>query len=102
MVKNQAVTVVSTLPLLHMTPSCTEGGALDIVPDVIGILPADAIKILRGIGYILPGRILAYTTLSGMFSEYEIDQDIDCPACSGKKHQIQYLDCSVNCDIGKY
>lgn len=63
-----------------LTPSCSEGGVLGILPGVIGCIQAnECIKILLDIGQTLSGRMLVYDALNMNFREFKLQRDPQSP-----------------------
>ena len=72
-------------PPAGLIPNCAEGGALGVLPGLIGTLQAtEAIKIITGIGEPLIGPILLYDALRLRFREIALPRDADCPVCGDR------------------
>lgn len=90
-------------PPANLTPNCSEGGVLGVLPGIIGCMQAsEAIKVLTGIGEPLVGRLFIFDAL--MFSTQIIDfeQEKNCALC-GKTPIITTLqDYQFFCRIDQF
>jgi sulfur-carrier protein adenylyltransferase/sulfurtransferase len=85
-------------PPPELAPSCAEGGVLGVLPGVVGTLQAtEAIKLLLGLGEPLVGRQLRYDALTMEFVELRMRRDPDCPVCSKRPDEIEFIDYEQFC-----
>ncbi len=88
-------------PPLGLVPSCAEGGVLGILPDLIGVIQAtEALKLLRGRGESLSGRLLLIDALGMKFRELRVRRDADCPVCGDHPTILELIDYEAFCGIG--
>jgi len=70
-------------PPAELSPNCSAGGVIGVLPGVIGLIQAtEAVKLILGIGQSLSGRLLRFDALSMRFSEVAYRRRVDCPTCS--------------------
>ena len=63
-----------------MVPSCAEGGVVDVLPGIIGVIQAtEAVKIITGIGTTLSGRLLLFDALAMKFRELKLRPNPERP-----------------------
>ena len=85
-------------PPPEMAPSCAEGGVLGVLPGVVGTLQAtEAVKLLLGVGEPLIGRQLRYDALAMEFVELRMHRDPNCPVCSKRADEIEFIDYEQFC-----
>ncbi len=81
-----------------LVPSCAEGGVLGILPDLIGVIQAtEALKLLRGRGESLSGRLLLIDALGMKFRELRVRRDADCPVCGDHPTILELIDYEAFC-----
>src|SRR5438445_5404099 len=81
-------------------PRCAEGGVLGILPGLIGCIQAtEAIKLLRGNGSPLVGRLLLYDALQMPFQEFKVRRNPKCPMCGDMPTITQLIDYDQFCGI---
>ena len=72
-----------TPPPPELAPGCSVAGVLGVVPGIMGLLPTnEALKLLRGIGDTLAGRLVLFDALDATFTELRLRRDPNCPVCS--------------------
>jgi len=65
-------------PKAGTVPSCSEVGVIGVLPGIIGTQQAtEAIKIILGIGSVLRGKVLVYSSLQASFMELKIEKSVD-------------------------
>ncbi len=70
--------LVPTPPPLGLTPSCSEGGVLGVLPGIIGIIQAtEVIKIITKAGSPLDGQVLVFNALSMNFKHLNLQKSND-------------------------
>ncbi len=85
-------------PPPEAAPNCSEAGVLGVLPGVVGLLQAtEAIKLLRGIGESLAGRLLQFDALAMRFRETRLTADPDCAVCAAGKAFPGYIDYQQFC-----
>ncbi len=78
--------------------SCAEAGVLGVLPGVIGgLMAAEAVKLLLGIGRLLSGRMLVYDALDASFREFSFARREICPICSDSPTQVGLIDYQTFC-----
>ena len=84
-----------------LVPSCAEGGVLEILPGLVGIIQAtEVIKFILGIGDSLAGRLLLVDALGMNFRQLKLRKNPECPMCG--THEIKELiDYDQFCGIEK-
>src|SRR6202041_2605404 len=83
-----------------MVPSCAEGGVLGVLPGIIGVMQAiEAIKLIRGIGEPLIGRLVHFDALKLKFREFKLRKDPKCPVCSENPTITELIDYDQFCGI---
>ncbi len=81
-------------------PSCAEGGVLGVLPGIIAMIQAtETLKLLTGIGESLVGRLVQYDALEMRFSEFQLQKDPGCPACSETPTLTELVDYERFCGI---
>lgn len=67
----------------ELSPNCSAGGVIGVLPGVIGLIQAtEVVKLILGIGDSLSGRLLRFDALGMRFSELAFQRRADCVACS--------------------
>ena len=85
-----------------LVPSCAEGGALGILPGVVGTLQAtETIKIILGKGETLAGRLLLFDALKMRFRELKLRKDQNCPICGNNPTVKELIDYEAFCGLGR-
>src|SRR6202048_2259733 len=70
-------------PPAELAPSCGANGVLGVLPGTMGLLQApEVIKLIRGEGPPLIGRLLMYDALAAKVTEVKVRRDPHCPICS--------------------
>lgn len=65
-------------PAPNEVPNCSEVGVLGVLPGIIGSLQAnEVIKIITGIGNVLSGKLLTYSTLTNQSFAVQFDKNSD-------------------------
>src|SRR6201987_107888 len=83
-----------------LLPSGAEGGGLDILPGLVGIIQAtEVIKLILGKGDPLIGRLLLVDALAMKFRELKLRKNPDCPACGKNPTITQLIDYQEFCGI---
>src|ERR1700751_2537405 len=83
-----------------LLPSGAEGGGLDILPGLVGIIQAtEVIKLILGKGDPLIGRLLLVDALSMKFRELKLRKNPDCPACGTHRTITKLIDYNEFCGI---
>src|SRR6201987_6014388 len=83
-----------------LVPSCAEGGVLGILPGLVGVRQATkVIKLIRGVGEPLIGRLLLVDALGMKFRELKLRKNPDCPACGRNRTITQLIDYNEFCGI---
>ena len=68
------------------SPTTAELGVLGMVPGVIGIIQAaEAVRFILGVGDLLVGRMLVYSSLHAKFCEVPVERNAACPVCGSEK-----------------
>ena len=81
-------------------PSCAEGGVLGVLPGIVAMIQAtETVKLLAGIGESLVGRLVQYDALDMRFSEFQLQKDPACPACSESPTLTELIDYEHFCGI---
>src|SRR3954453_10159752 len=76
-------------PPAELAPSCGANGVLGVLPGTMGLLQAtEVIKLIRGAGEPLVGRLLLYEALGATFTELKVRRDPECPVCSREPEDI--------------
>src|SRR3954449_4928581 len=76
-------------PPAELAPSCGANGVLGVLPGTMGLLQAtEVIKLARGAGEPLIGRLLLYEALGATFTELKVRRDPECPICSKDPSEI--------------
>src|SRR3954449_1918069 len=76
-------------PPAELAPSCGANGVLGVLPGTMGLLQAtEVIKLARGAGEPLIGRLLLYEALCATFTELKVRRDPECPICSRDPESI--------------
>ena len=71
---------------------------LGVLPGVIGgLMAAEAVKLLLGIGRLLSGRMLVYDALDASFREFSFARREICPICSDSPTQVGLIDYQAFC-----
>jgi sulfur-carrier protein adenylyltransferase/sulfurtransferase len=85
-------------PPSELSPSCSAGGVIGVLPGVIGMIQAtEVVKLIIGIGDPLVGRLLRYDALSMRFNEISFQRRQDCPSCSRDARYIRPVDVDQGC-----
>ena len=88
-----------TPPPAELAPSCAEGGVLGVLPGLIGSLQAnEALKLVRGRGDTLVGRLLLFDALGTTLDEVNVRRDPDCPVCGESPTITDYVDYVAFCN----
>src|SRR6202012_361731 len=83
-----------------LVPSCAEGGALGILPGLVGVMQApEVIKLILGIGDPLIGRLLLIDSLGMRFRELKLRKNPDCPVCGTHPTVTALIDYDQFCGI---
>ena len=70
-------------PPPELSPSCSAGGVIGVLPGVVGLIQAtEAVKLILGIGEPLVGRLLCFDALAMKFTQVQFQRRADCPTCS--------------------
>ncbi len=61
---------------LNAIPNCNDSGVLGVLPNLLGTMQAnEVLKIILGIGTVLSGELLLYSSLGNSFQNVEIQKD---------------------------
>src|ERR1700692_1481070 len=83
-----------------LVPSCAEGGGLGILPGTIWLIQAtETVKLIRGIGEPLVGRLLLYDALGMHFRELKLRKNLECPVCGDHPTITKLIDYQEFCGI---
>src|SRR3954464_10321743 len=83
-------------PPAELAPSCGANGVLGVLPGPMGLPQApEVIKLVRGAGEPLIGRLLLYEALGATFTELKVRRDPECPICSIDPSEIKDSDMGV-------
>jgi adenylyltransferase/sulfurtransferase len=83
-----------------MTPTCSDGGVLGVLPGVIGALQAtETLKVLLGIGETLVGRLLLFNALEMSFELIKLRKNPRCKVCGTSPSVSELIDYEAFCGI---
>ncbi len=83
-----------------MTPTCSDGGVLGVLPGVIGALQAtETLKVLLGIGETLVGRLLLFNALEMSFELIKLRKNPRCKVCGTSPSVSELIDYETFCGI---
>src|ERR1700692_4430127 len=83
-----------------LVPSCAEGGGLGILPGTIWLIQAtETVKLIRGIGEPLVGRLLLYDALGMHFRELKLRKNPECPICGEHRTITKLIDYNQFCGV---
>lgn len=83
-----------------MTPTCSDGGVLGVLPGVIGTLQAtETLKVLLGIGETLVGRLLLFNALDMSFELIKLRKNPQCKVCGTNPSISELIDYEAFCGI---
>ncbi|AZD30285.1 Molybdopterin-synthase adenylyltransferase [Pseudomonas chlororaphis] len=70
-------------PPSELSPSCSAGGVIGVLPGVVGLVQAtEAVKLILQMGEPLSGRMLRFDALSMKFDEIQFERRSNCATCS--------------------
>ena len=76
-------------PPAELSPNCSAGGVIGVLPGVIGLLQAtEVVKLIVGMGQPLSGRLLRFDALSMNFDEIGFSKRTDCPDCGSIRSEM--------------
>lgn len=76
-------------PPAELSPNCSAGGVIGVLPGVIGLLQAtEVVKLIVGIGQPLSSRLLRFDALSMTFDEIAFAKRADCPDCGSVRTEL--------------
>ena len=80
------------------TPSCVDGGVLNVLPGTIGTIQAtEALKLILGIGESLIGRLLLYSSTDMSFDFVKLRKNPKCKACGENPEITGLIDYQAFC-----
>ena len=83
-----------------MTPTCSDGGVLGVLPGVIGALQAtETLKVLLGIGETLVGRLLLFNALEMSFELIKLRKNPRCKVCGTSPSVSELIDYEAFCGV---
>ncbi|MFT8394964.1 molybdopterin-synthase adenylyltransferase MoeB [Propionibacterium sp.] len=92
-----------TPPPPELTPSCSEGGVLGVLPGLVGVLQAtEVLKLLIGGAEPLIGRLLLVEAWGTHFREVQIAKNPACPVCGAHPSVTELIDYKQFCGLGRH
>src|ERR1700686_682670 len=83
-----------------LVPSCAAGGAVGVLPGIVGSIQAmETIKLILGTGEPLVGRLLLFDALAMRFRELKLKKNPACPMCGDHRTITKLIDYEEFCGI---
>src|SRR5690606_20020172 len=87
-------------PAPGAVPSCAEAGVLGPLPGVVGgLMAAEALKLIVGLGRPLLGRLLLVDLLEAETTSVAVERDPSCPICGEAPTITELIDYEAFCGL---